>query len=157
MFLTSAFIALTALALSTSANPVTPRARVPDGPQPQGLDQGAFFYFNFTTYTSPHCGGEALVFAGAAGWYIPVTMQSYSLSDDLKDVYRLDFFTGDGTGLVSKIPTDGDVKRACGQFDATAGVNASTHDAKGEGHGRWKGCHDLVRKEECAMIWIPGS
>ena len=94
-------------------------------------------------------------FDNAYSNYLPYQTRSYSLSRSLeRKIKVLEFFTGYGTGLPSRSSVDramdGDVQDACQQYDASAGVNAATHD--NEGQGRWNECHTLVSNEWCANL-----
>ncbi|CAD6576559.1 MAG: hypothetical protein ASARMPRED_007778 [Alectoria sarmentosa] len=152
LLLTTVILAVTALALPTSTNPILSRQI----PQSKGLGVGELFsQLTFTTYAEPSCQGSGNAFTTAYGFFEAFQMQSYSLSRSLHANEVLDFYTGFGTGLQSKYSVDhavdGHYTEACLQYDSTAGINATTNDD--EGHGRWNGCHTLNNNEWCAMIW----
>lgn len=87
-------------------------------------------------------------------------MQSYSLSRHLSDDEVLQFFTGhedDVSGSRYQVDhnMDGHYTEACLLYDSTAGINATEDDT--HGHGRLKGCHNLINNEWCANMWVNGS
>ena len=149
MILTSTLIAFAAFALSASAT-VTP-------PPNLGINQAAIYggLLQFSIWTDAHCKGTEYTNQAGYGEYIPVQMQSYSLSRDLEDFEKLDFYVGDGTGLNLHEATFGNTAVACQRYSVTAGINATTHDANGAGHGRHVGCHDLIALQWCANLWQP--
>lgn len=142
LILTTAFIAIIALALPAITTPVLPRQ---DYPPPLGVEAGTLFPagFTFTTFADKSCKGVGHVFSddGAGyGDYAPWQMQSYHLSRDLKSYEILEFFTGFGTGLQNKYSVDhamdSHYTESCLQYDSTAGTNATTDDDKDHGGGR---------------------
>ena len=152
--LSIAFLAIAALTLPISANPILPG----DFPLPLGPDPGRPFSpgLEFTTYANKSCKGEGHVFTSAYGYYAAFQMQSYTLNRSLTANERLDFFTGNGTGLPDRWSIDhamdGHYTEACLLYDSTAGINATTHDNQGQGRGN--GCHTLNNNEWCANLYI---
>ena len=159
LILTTAFIAITALALP-NPNP-TSNIQSREFPQPLGSRSGASFSYDLTfkIYAEQNCTGEP---AGSYGFYEAYQMQSYHLSRTLGWAETLDFFAGPGgddepVNHTIDHALDGHYTESCLLFDVRAGVNATTYD-KGvddptDSHGRNVGCHTLVRNEWCANIW----
>ena len=162
LILTTAFIAIIALAHPAITTPVLPRQ---DYPPPLGVEAGTLLPvgFSFTTYAKKSCEGEGNVFAeytnASYGDYAPWQMRSYHLSRALKDNEKLDFFTGFGTGLQSKYSVDlvvnGHYTESCLQYDSTAGDDATTDDDDKDHDGRKGRCHDLKNNEWCANLYTP--
>ena len=149
--LTTALIAVTALALPDAAPPTAPPGLSPGGKFDDRLE--------FRPYKGVDCHGTAAaVFEGQYGYWEAFQMQSYSLSRSLKHYETLDFYSGIGTdGKINHTVDNsksGHFSVSCLKFDLRAGVNATTSDTGDSPHGRDKGCHTLVHNEWCANIWI---
>ena len=161
MILTTAFIAITALALP-NAPPVV-GVTVPPAPAPDGVETGKDFDDGlvFTLYKGVECHGEpAIVYRGQYGRWEALEMQSYNLSRSLELNEELDFYSGIGADGKVNYTVDnsrsGHFSDSCFQFDRRAGVNATTSDAgkHPKMHGRNEGCHTLVHNEWCANLWL---
>lgn len=160
LILTTAFIAVTVLALPSSNDALVPR----DFPPPLGSGQGQTFSppLTFKVYAEEHCNGDpAAIYTGSYGLYEPYQMQSYHLSRTLNSSELLDFYSGSRTDPSDKNSfndiVNGHYTEACWIYDTRAGLNATTEDQAdiyGEHHGKQKGCHTLVENEWCAIIWI---
>ncbi len=157
LILATAFLAIAALALP---DPTSLLAR--DFPPVVGFDTGSLFKdLTFTIYSEADCNDEAAgTYTGSYGLYEAYQMQSYHLSRALNGTENLDFYAGSGTDMqvnnTIDHTLDGHYTEACWVYDATAGLNATTHDKAaehGEHHGRDEGCHTLDKNEWCAMIW----
>ena len=145
-----AFIAVTALALPNSINPLLPR----DFPPPLGINQGHDFSgLTFKLYAEKDCKGDpAGIYTGSYGFYEAYQMQSYNLSRQLMANEVLDFYSGLRPDSRDKNKfnhgVNGHYTEACWMYDTTAGVNATTDGL----HGTHLGCHTLKNIEWCAMI-----
>lgn len=158
LILTTAFLAVAALALSDSTT-LLPL----DFPPLLGSDSGSPFNgLTFTIYPDKGCQSQAAgIYTGQYGFYQAYQMQSYHLSRTLYANETLDFYAGSGTDLqvnnTIDHTLDGDYTEACWVYDATAGLNATTQDKadKLSKHlGREKGCHTLNKNEWCAILWL---
>ena len=161
LILTTALIAVTALALP-DAPPVT-TVTVPAPAAPSGLETGLNFTAGlvFQPYKGVDCHGDpAAKYNGQYGFYDPWQMQSYRLSRSLEANEYLDFYSGIGSDGNINYTVDNsksqDLSLSCVKFDLRAGVNATTSDVGKHPrfHGRNKGCHTLVHNEWCARIWL---
>lgn len=150
--LTTAFIAVTALALSNPTDSLLPRE---DLPPPKGIDQGSpFVELEFTVYAEADCKGPAAgIFDGSYGFYAARQMQSYRLNRTLMSGQEtLDFYAGPWLpGLSENNYTvdhalNGHYTTSCLSWDFTADYN-----------GGEAGCHTLPQNEWCAMIWRTGT
>ena len=154
LILTSALMAVTALALPNPINTLAPR----DIPQPIGFSQGiAFLDLTFKIYPKSDCkGSPAGNYQGSYGFYDAYQMQSYHLSRTLYDDEVLDFYSGSATDSQPNNTIDhaldGHYTEACYVLDVTAGSDATTDDDDNS-KGRKQGCHTLKHNEWCAMIW----
>ena len=160
MILTTAFIAVTALARPDAPPVVT--VTVPPPPAPPSVDVGKKFDDGliFKPYKGVDCHGEpAAVYDGQYGLWEAFQMQSYSLSRSLGPAEQLDFYSGIGSDGNINYTVDnsrsGHFSTSCFQFDLRAGVNATTSDVGNHPkiHGKKEGCHTLVHNEWCANLW----
>ena len=150
--LTTAFIAVTALALPNPTNSLLPRDD--DFPQPIGVATGSPFYkLEFTVYAQEDCKGTpAGIFDGSYGFYAARQMQSYRLSRTLyHGQEELAFFAGPLPGLLELNHTvdhalNGHYTTSCLEYDFLVDLN-----------GELKGCHTLPNNQWCAVISRTGN
>ena len=161
MILTTAFIAVTALALPNPTESLLPRDDIPPA---MGQAQGSpFDFLEFTVYAEKDCKGKpAGIFDGSYGYYAARQMQSYHLNRSLHHGAEvLDFFGGFLPGTKEVNHTVDHARNehytlSCSTHDVTAGLDGATTDRPAI-RGEHKGCHTLVNNEWCAMIWNTGS
>ena len=176
MILTTAFLAVTALALPNpppvttittlvppTVHPVTTVTVSLPSNAPSGARTGQNFDdgLTFKPYKEVDCHGEAAaVYTGQYGLWEAYQMQSYSLSRALRNDEQLDFFAGiDANGNINNTADNsknGHFTLSCFKFDVRAGANATTSDVGKDPkfHGRDEGCHTLVHNEWCANLWL---
>lgn len=158
--LTTALIAVTAIAHPNPTNPLVPR----DFPQPVGKNSQGLDFENgleFKIYERKNCeGSPAGVYTGNYGFYEAYQMQSYHLSRPLEGNETLDFYAGlepvVGVNNTFDPTLNGQSTMSCLMYDATAGRNATEDDKaadQAEHLGKDKGCHTLNKNEWCAVIW----
>lgn len=155
----TAFIATTALALPNPTHSLLRR----DDPQPLGVEKAwgtEFVDLVFTVYDGIDCDGHSVIYTGQYGFYSAFQMRSYRLSRHLRSNEMLDFYSGLGNNHTVDHSLNGHFSKACLQFDARAGLNATGDDDNESsymtgnfGDGTSKGCHTLRSNQWCANIY----
>ena len=148
MILTTAFIAITALALPDPTHSLRRR----DFPQPIGQDQGKpFDKLELTVYAEQNCQGTpAGIFDGSYGFYAARQMQSYRLNRTLVHGYeQLDFYAG--PLLPGYLDLNHTVDMARNGHYTTSCLE---HDTVADFIGERAGCHTLEVNQWCAVISI---